>query len=272
MIEKSRTQYKNILLACLGYRVILQSCLIRLARIVAMEAETLNCPMCGASVSSDSPQCRFCEARLATVACPSCFAMMFLGSKHCARCGAAADKIQPVSADKKCPRCKGEMQVKSLGGHTLLECPDCLGLWLDIPTFESICADREHQAAVLGAASLSTARSVGNEKVSYIPCLECHQLMNRANFARCSGVIVDLCKKHGIWFDRDELSRIIEFIKAGGLEAARSKEKMQLEEERRQLENLKSEIHRSNMPGVFDTERRVIGIASAGGLLKFLLR
>jgi Zn-finger nucleic acid-binding protein len=199
--------------------------------------------------------------------------MMFVGSKHCPRCGAAAEKTQAVTSEgKKCPRCKGEMQVKSLGGHTLLECPDCLGLWLDIPTFESICADREHHAAVLGAASLSTARSVGNEKVSYIPCLECHQLMNRANFARCSGVIVDLCKKHGIWFDRDELSRIIEFIKDGGLDAARSKEKMQLEEERRHLEQMKSEIHRHKVAGFFDSEPHVTGIASAGGLLRFLLR
>jgi Zn-finger nucleic acid-binding protein len=237
-----------------------------------MEAQTLNCPMCGASVGSDAPQCRFCEARLATVACPSCFAMMFVGSKHCSRCGAAASASESSVADKKCPRCKDDMQWKSLGGHTLLECPDCLGLWLDVGTFEKICADREQHAAVLGAASVSNPRPITNEKVSYIPCPECKQLMNRANFARCSGVIIDVCKQHGIWFDRDELSRIIEFIKEGGLDAARSKEKMQLEEERRQLEQIKSGIHRSEVAGFFDPERNVIGIASTGGLLKFLLK
>ena len=95
--------------------------------------------------------------------------------------------------------------------------------------------------------------------------------MNRANFARCSGVVVDLCKEHGIWFDRDELSRIIEFIKDGGLELARSKERVHLEEERRHLEQLKSVIHRNQMPGFFEPERQVTGIASAGGLLRFLL-
>jgi Zn-finger nucleic acid-binding protein len=237
-----------------------------------MEAETLNCPMCGASVASDSPQCRFCEARLATVACPSCFAMMFLGSKHCARCGAAASTSESLVADKKCPRCKDDMQLKSLGGEALLECPDCLGLWLDVPTFEKICADREGQAAVLGAASLSNAHRVTSERVSYIPCPVCKQLMNRANFARCSGVIIDVCKHHGIWFDRDELSRIIEFIKEGGLDAARAKEKMQLEEERRQLEQMKSGVHRSQVAAFFDTEGSAIGIASTGGLLKFLLK
>ena len=48
---------------------------------------------------------------------------------------------------------------------------------------------------------------------------------NRINFAKCSGVIVDVCKGHGTWFDRDELTRIVEFIRGGGLDAARAKER-----------------------------------------------
>jgi hypothetical protein len=48
--------------------------------------------------------------------------------------------------------------------------------------------------------------------------------MNRINFAHTSGVIVDVCTKHGTWFDADELRRVLEFITAGGLEAARARE------------------------------------------------
>ena len=98
--------------------------------------------------------------------------------------------------------------------------------------------------------------------------------MNRVNFARCSGVIIDLCKKHGIWFDCDELSRIVEFIREGGLEHSRSKEKAQLEEERRRLreEQMTADIHRSMGVGIADSDvKRITGIASARGLLKFLL-
>jgi len=238
-----------------------------------MNAETLNCPMCGASISSDAPQCRYCEAKLATVSCPSCFAMMFLGSKHCPRCGGAAAKPDEVtSVGRNCPRCKTEMVSKQLGDAVLLECSRCLGLWLNVATFERICADREQQSEVLGAATLATSdRTIAAGKVSYIPCPECSQLMNRANFASCSGVIVDLCKKHGIWFDRDELSRIIEFIRGGGLELSRSREKMHLEEERRSLEQLKSTVQNSDASGFFDSNRSITGIASARGLLKFLL-
>ncbi len=61
--------------------------------------------------------------------------------------------------------------------------------------------------------------------------------MSRMNFARCSGVIVDVCKGHCTWFDRDELRSILEFIKKGGLDVAREKEKEQLELERRRLKD-----------------------------------
>ena len=97
--------------------------------------------------------------------------------------------------------------------------------------------------------------------------------MNRINFARCSGVIVDICKGHGTWFDRDELSRIVEFVRGGGLEAARSKEKTQLEEARRQLEveQLAADSRRSSLLGIDQDDHRITGIASARGLLKILL-
>jgi Zn-finger nucleic acid-binding protein len=237
-----------------------------------MQAETLNCPMCGAATSSAAPKCPYCEARLATVACPKCFALMFLGSKHCQRCGAAAEREQEVTAaGRRCPRCKQDLQTVSIGETKVLECSNCLGLWLDSRTFEKICADREQQAAVLGAANISASVGPMDSKISYIPCPECHQLMNRANFAHCSGVIIDLCKQHGVWFDRDELSRIVEFIQAGGLDAARHKEKLQLEEERRRLEQATSNLTHADTFGMSDSDgSRISGIASAGSLLKLL--
>jgi Zn-finger nucleic acid-binding protein len=44
--------------------------------------------------------------------------------------------------------------------------------------------------------------------------------MNRKNFAERSGVIVDVCKAHGIWFDHGELPRVLAFVEAGGLREA----------------------------------------------------
>ena len=114
------------------------------------------------------------------------------------------------------------------------ECTKCEGLWVDVATFEAICTDRDEQAIVLGGASPPPARvELTLEEVRYLHCPECHTLMNRVNFAGRSGVIIDTCRGHGTWFDRDELQHIVEFIRAGGLEAAREREREQLEAARR---------------------------------------
>jgi Zn-finger nucleic acid-binding protein len=59
--------------------------------------------------------------------------------------------------------------------------------------------------------------------------------MNRQNFARISGVVLDVCKDHGVWFNHGELTRIVEFIRGGGLGRARELEKLDLQEERERL-------------------------------------
>ena len=52
----------------------------------------------------------------------------------------------------------------------------------------------------------------------YVKCPACQKIMNRVNFGRTSGVIVDVCKPHGVWFERDELRRVLAFTANGGLE------------------------------------------------------
>lgn len=194
--------------------------------------------MCGASASTDAPRCEHCGARLATVACPSCFGLMFLGAKFCSHCGARADRteVSPVTS-QLCPRCQEGMNAVVIGQANLRECPRCEGIWAEAASLEQICADREKQAAVLGmAATLSTPTSVELEaNIRYVPCPVCRKLMNRVNFAHCSNVIVDVCQQHGTWFDRDELRRIVEFIRSGGLEKSRSQEVEELERRRHPL-------------------------------------
>jgi len=166
------------------------------------------------------------------------------------------------------------MSSLTIGSTAVRECEQCLGLWLDASSFEKLCADREQQSVVLGTASRAPTSAVREKnKVNYVPCPECLQLMNRINFARCSGVIVDLCKGHGIWFDRDELSRIVEFIRSGGLEASRTRAKAEIQEERRRLlqEQGAKDRRQSSLGLKLDDEHRLTGIASARGLLKFLL-
>jgi hypothetical protein len=44
--------------------------------------------------------------------------------------------------------------------------------------------------------------------------------MNRGNYGRKSGVIVDLCREHGVWFDAEELDRVLLWLRRGGAERA----------------------------------------------------
>jgi len=134
-----------------------------------------------------------------------------------------------------CPRCRAEMQAIVVGGNSLRECPKCEGIWADPESLRQICADREKQAAALGLPrTLGEGAPVQMEEhIRYLPCPSCNKLMNRVNFASYSGVVVDVCREHGTWFDRDELRRVIEFIRGGGLDKARARDIANLEEERR---------------------------------------
>lgn len=206
-----------------------------------MEAQTLNCPMCGAPATDNSPACGHCGARLAKIACPSCFGMVFDGSKFCPHCGVElARKTLEKNTDLLCPKCDLGMDEVQLGSASLFECATCHGLWLDVDTLEEVCREREKQALILGDVKAIAPVGTAEIKYHYVPCPLCRQLMHRVNFARCSGVVVDVCKPHGTWFDRDELQRIIGFIRSGGLEAAREEEKRELELARQRLEAAKS--------------------------------
>ena len=229
---------------------------------MSSQAATLQCPTCGAPALSDATYCAYCKARLATAACPSCFGMVFAGTKFCPHCGAHADRVASVAAEgdaaKKCPRCRVDLKAVSIGGVPVHECPDCSGLWLGADTFQRVSTEREAQAAVLVGAggTAEPAHAAPEARVRYVPCPECGKVMNRVNFARVSGVVVDVCKGHGTWFDADELRRVVEFIRGGGLEVAREKERQALEEERRRLASAQSSgAYGAGMAGMIAPEQ-----------------
>jgi Zn-finger nucleic acid-binding protein len=233
-----------------------------------MKTEALNCPNCGGAVESDRTQCEFCNSRLKTVACPSCLGLMFLGSKHCDHCGRKTKSVEVFTDEKvgDCPRCKRPLESLRIEATPVRECAGCGGLWTTADTFESICANKEEQSAVLNFINTQSFEMRGTASINYVPCPDCKQLMNRSNFARSSGVIIDLCKQHGVWFDADELPKIIDFIDNGGLSRAREKQKMALEEERSKLRDEQrrmATMERRNLSGGygdFETELMSRGV------------
>jgi Zn-finger nucleic acid-binding protein len=125
------------------------------------------------------------------------------------------------------------MREVEIGSTALLECDTCGGMWIDAETFEHVCADREAQAAVLHQWSGAVpARAAA---IQYRPCLACRKMMNRLNFGRLSGTVVDVCKGHGTFLDRGELHQIVSFIQRGGLDRARQRQLEELKEEEQRL-------------------------------------
>ena len=216
------------------------------------DAITLSCPQCGAAAAPDATACAFCRARLATVACPACFGLVFVGSRHCAHCGARAREAKALDgAPWKCPSGHGELRGISLGGAQLGECPACAGLWIDELTFQSVVSDRTRPLVVpQGGSEEARRRTIAATPVRYRPCCDCGKMMNRVNFARSSGIVIDACKGHGVWCDADELRQVVEFVRAGGLEKSQRREQEQRDLERsrqqfvRRIEETEDQRHR----------------------------
>jgi Zn-finger nucleic acid-binding protein len=154
----------------------------------------------------------------------------------CPLCGAhLPEKVEPLSL--KCPRCKMPLNVYPVGGEEYNICPSCNGLWVDKHEFHIL----SRESVVYKKEDFKDTYSRGSsvDTVSYIPCVRCGSLMNRKNFAKISGVILDECGRHGVWLDAGELEKIRHFIFDGGLEKAQD---IRIEMTRNELKELETKV------------------------------
>ena len=192
-----------------------------------MSARTYACPACGAQVDEQARCCRFCTAPVATVRCATCFHMNVSEAGYCSGCGRQLG-LEPIgeAATLPCPVCKQALTAYAGAGEaptsgTLFDCALCGGQFVEHPLLREMLHHHEHAARPETPAHLAGRPEPRN---SYIPCPVCASLMNRKNFGGISGVIVDVCKKHGTWFDLGELPRVLAFVVAGGLDRSRLRE------------------------------------------------
>lgn len=200
----------------------------------------LQCSSCGANLREGAKKCEYCaaeitieERRLAAV-CPGCFARASTEARFCMECGL---KIQPqaliaLEEGASCPRCDGDLRSRDVGPAVVTECVNCGGLWLDEGHFDQLCAEADAAELVSRGLEQHKPRAdVDTDEVRYLKCVVCDDFMQRRNYASASGVIIDVCRKHGVWLDHRELERVLAFVREGGLDRARE----------RQIERLKSQ-------------------------------
>jgi len=156
-----------------------------------------------------------------TKPCDHCGKQINIHYSTCPFCGGQIrEKVSPRSP--ACPRCKSALDILNKDGDEYDLCLRCGGLWMD--RVEFIHATRE--SAVFRTTDLkeSFLKKPDKEPVEYIPCVRCGKMMNRKNFGRISGVIVDECGVHGVWLDGGEMERVRQFIADGGLDKWRDRE------------------------------------------------
>jgi Zn-finger nucleic acid-binding protein len=201
----------------------------------------LKCGRCGGALRADARKCDYCEGEITleerglSGVCPKCFARLLKDARYCMECGVeiAPQAILPVREGALCPRCKGPLRSRTVGSTFFVECGNCAGLWLKQEDLESICerADTQELVARAIAEAVPTRPVDAGKGPTYVPCPTCGSLMTRRNFGGASGVLIDLCRGHGVWLDHRELERILAFVRQGGLLKAREREVERLKRE-----------------------------------------
>jgi Zn-finger nucleic acid-binding protein len=165
----------------------------------------------------------------------------------------------------RCPRCDARLQARKYADLEVDECDACGGLFISPKMLDSIVANRDTPT---GLQLALPKRAVYQESaVNYLKCPSCRNTMNRKMFGRISGVIVDVCRDHGVWFDSGELSEVLGWIQRGGLELARQRELQELSDQARSLRNqqLAASSSRAVLSEASPASLRGLGLSPAFG-------
>ena len=213
------------------------------------DAPTLRCPSCGAPAAESDRACGHCESLLSTRRCARCFTLNPRQDLKCGRCGAELprEELSASASGQPCPECGVPLVARKTGVVGYAECARCGGLFLSREAFEAVTHGAEARASVL---AVDGDRAPEPQKVParfrYRKCPVCRGLMNRTNYGSGSGVILDVCRTHGIFLDRGELTAVVAFLEDGGWERVRKRERERLREE---VSSLEAKKHAASLGG-----------------------
>lgn len=208
-------------------------------------ARVVRCSSCGAARGDDdNARCSYCQSsftlheRDLNTVCPHCLARVSDQARFCHHCGTGL--IPELNAggetDLQCPACQRGPGLVSRQVATekiaILECGRCAGFWLGHDAFRLLLERARRDVLPAGthlenprdvAAKFGLPQGAAAPKANaggafYRTCPHCEGQMNRRNYGGTSGVIIDLCREDGVWFDADELARILTWVRAGGAE------------------------------------------------------
>jgi len=212
---------------------------VRVPKVAAQDAAVVRCSSCGGPRGKGELACRYCHASFTLreqdleTMCPKCAARVSNGAKFCHHCGVPIlpEEVAASASERPCPACGAahKLRSRSLGADavSLLECGRCAGIWIARESF-ALLLDRARAQAAPDDPAAGTTKPAPPPKAAagplYRKCPACGEMMHRVNFGKRSGVIVDRCKDHGVWFDTEELERVLAWVRSGGERRAQKAE------------------------------------------------
>jgi Zn-finger nucleic acid-binding protein len=189
----------------------------------------VRCHACGNAIETHA-----FPGAVVRCACGADNVVAALGSPETAPYRHAAPPAEPVvgptpahpqALGPLCPRCTRLLHDDE--ERSAMACDRCGGILVDHAVLSArvqaerpaASAHRSHAAPDVVHAP-STPSGVATD--GYARCPECSQAMTPMNFGSRSGVVLDVCREHGTWFDRGELDAVLAFVRAGGLEGTAS--------------------------------------------------
>jgi len=151
-----------------------------------------RCPQCGGDFDKGA-LCSYCH-----------HGVLFAGRGH-------SFQLNNIN----CPRCEEaplyEIRFRDLAIDV---CIRCEGAWFDLGELESLLQKtrsdtRQGIFEAEGMRPGPVAAGIPPEgQAAYIRCPQCAIIMNRHNWEKRSGTVVDYCRSHGIWLDSSEISQL----------------------------------------------------------------
>lgn len=148
------------------------------------------------------------------VRCPQCGGT-FESSNECTYCGGgvryANQGFLATRTELDCPRCDGTLREIVYRDTHIDVCPACGGSWFDMGELETMLQSTRSDARsgeFLPSPSSAENATTTPSGTAYVRCPKCGALMNRKNWERRSGVVLDWCPKHGLWLDAGEIAQL----------------------------------------------------------------
>ncbi|HPN84907.1 MAG TPA: zf-TFIIB domain-containing protein [Victivallales bacterium] len=111
-----------------------------------------------------------------------------------------------------CPECDKEMLVIEFNDIQVDWCPDCGGTWLDEGELELICGPSNLNDPIIN--SFKNSKGTAGKRA----CPVCPEKMHVVQVQTEPPIDLDICpRKHGIWFDKGELEKMLSSVKEAPL-------------------------------------------------------